>query len=31
MANDAVQNTGQFAKIVVTNAGKEMIAKSQNG
>lgn len=31
MANDAVQNTGQFAKIVVTNAGKEMIAKSHNG
>uniref|UniRef100_UPI0026596180 phage tail-collar fiber domain-containing protein n=1 Tax=uncultured Megasphaera sp. TaxID=165188 RepID=UPI0026596180 len=31
MANDAVQSTGQFAKIVVTNIGKEMIAKSQNG
>ena len=25
------QNTGQFAKTIVTTAGKEMIAKSQNG
>ena len=25
------QNTGQFAKVIVTNTGKEMIAKSQNG
>lgn len=26
-----VQNTGQFSKVIVTTAGKEMIAKSQNG
>lgn len=25
------QNTGQFAKTIVTDAGKDMIAKSQNG
>lgn len=25
------QNTGQFAKVVVTDAGREMIVKSQNG
>ncbi len=25
------QNTGQFSKVIVTTAGKEMIAKSQNG
>ena len=28
---DTAQNTGQFSKVIVTNAGKEMIAKSQNG
>ncbi len=28
---DTATNTGQFAKVVVTNAGKEMITKSQNG
>lgn len=25
------QNTGQFAKVIVTDVGKDMIAKSQNG
>ena len=25
------QNTGQFAKVIVTNSGKDMITKSQNG
>ena len=25
------QNTGQFAKVIVTDTGKDMIAKSQNG
>ena len=29
--SDTAQNTGQFSKTIVTNAGKEMIAKSQNG
>lgn len=29
--NDEQQNTGQFSACIVTNIGKEMIAKSQNG